>query len=37
MPGHYCGNYINQVYNNVSFNGKIIKYVNSMNDLLYMI
>lgn len=37
MPGHYCGNYMNQVYNNISFNGKIIKYVNSMNDLLYML
>lgn len=24
MSGHYYGNYINQVYNNVSFNGKNI-------------
>jgi hypothetical protein len=37
MLSHYCGNYMNQVYNNISFNGKIIKYVNSMNDLLYML
>lgn len=37
MLDHYCANYTNQVYNNISFSGKLITHVNSINDLLHMI